>query len=79
MTEKINFQNIIEQFRASTDPIALMRQFIVQSGGYWTDPEDTTLFEIHFLGIAGAGYGASDAIKNWLDNAQSTNAVDMAA
>ena len=79
MTEKSNFQNILEQLRTSTDPVALMRQFVVQSGGYWTDPEDTALFEIHFLGIAGAGYGASDAIKNWLDNAQRTNAVDRAA
>ena len=79
MTEQINSQNILEQLQASTDPVALMRQFVIQSGGYWTDPEDTTLFEIHFLGIAGAGYGALDAIKNWLDNAQSTNAVDTAA
>jgi len=79
MTEKSNFQNILEQLRASTDPVALMRQFVVQSGGYWTDPEDTTLFEIHFLGIAGTGFGASDEIKNWLDNAKRTNAIDTAA
>ena len=70
MTEQLTFQNIMEQLRTTADPVALMRSFIVQSGGHWADHSDHTLFEIHFLGVAGVGIGADAAVQNWLANAE---------
>ena len=70
MTEQLNFQNIIEQLRTTTDPVALMRSLVVQSGGHWADHSGNTLFEIHFLGVAGVGIGADAAVQNWLANAE---------
>lgn len=60
----------MEQLRTTADPVALMRSFIVQSGGYWADHSDNTLFEIRFLGVAGVGIGADAAVQNWLANAE---------
>ena len=70
MTEQLNFQNLMEQLRTTADPVPLMRSFIVQSGGHWADHSDNTLFEIHFLGVAGVGIGADAAVQNWLANAE---------
>ena len=69
MTEQLNFQNIMQQLRTTADPVALMRSFIVQSGGHWADHSDNRLFEIHFLGVAGVGIGADAAVQSWLSNA----------
>ena len=70
MTEQLNFQNIMQQLRTTADPVALMRSFIVQSGGHWADHSENTLFEIHFLGVAGLGIGADAAVQNWLANSE---------
>ena len=70
MAEQLNFQNIIEHLRTNADPVALMRSFIVQSGGHWVDHSDGALFEIHFLGVAGMGVGADAAVQNWLAHAE---------
>jgi len=70
VTEQLNFQNIMQQLRTTVDPVALMRSYIVQSGGHWADHSDNTLFEIHFLGVAGVGIGADAAVQNWLANAE---------
>jgi hypothetical protein len=68
--EQLNFQDILQQLRKTADPAALMRSFIVQSGGQWSDHSETALFEIHFLGVAGVGVGADAAVQNWLANAE---------
>jgi hypothetical protein len=79
MTNQQDFQNIIEQLRSDTDPVTAMRCLVIQSGGHWADVNDNNLFEINFLGIAGLGYGAADAVAKWIENARRTNAVDTAA
>ena len=79
MTDHPGFQNIIKHLRSAADPVKAMRCLVIQSGGQWADHIEDTLFEINFLGIAGLGYGAADAVANWVDNAQRTNAVDTAA
>lgn len=78
MAEQLNFQNVMEHLRANADPVALMRSFIVQSGGHWADRDDSTLFEIHFLGVAGVGIGPDAAVQNWLANAE-TLRIDVEA
>jgi hypothetical protein len=78
MTNQQGFQNIIEQLRMDTDPVTatLPRHPVWRPLGRL---DDNNLFEINFLGIAGLGYGAADAVAKWIENAQRTNAVDTAA
>jgi hypothetical protein len=79
MARHHEIQHIIEQLRRDADPVTAMRCLVIQSGGHWADVNDNDLFEINFLGIAGLGCGAADAVANWIENAQRTNAVDTAA
>jgi hypothetical protein len=79
MARHHEIQHIIEQLHRDADPVTAMRCLVIQSGGHWADVNDNDLFEINFLGIAGFGYGAADAVAKWIENAQRINAVDTAA
>jgi hypothetical protein len=73
------FQNIIEQLRTDAGPVALMRSLVIQSGGQWADHIEDTLFEIHFMGTAGTGIGAHEAVKSWMKHAERQIGIDTAA
>ena len=79
MSDQDEFQSIIARVSNAGDPVNELRSLIVASGGHWSDVVDNALFEINFLGVAGLGYGAADAVEHWVQNAQSSNAVDTAA
>ena len=79
MSNQDEFQSIIARVSNAGDPVNELRSLIVASGGHWSDVVDNALFEINFLGVAGLGYGAADAVEHWVQNAQRSNAVDTAA
>ena len=79
MSDHNEFQSIIARVLNAGDPVHELRSLVVASGGHWSDVVDNALFEINFLGVAGLGYGAADAVEHWVQNAQRANAVDTAA
>lgn len=79
MSNQDEFQSIIARVSSAGDPVHELRSLVVASGGHWSDIVDNALFEINFLGVAGLGYGAADAVEHWVQNAQHANAVDTAA
>ena len=79
MSNQDEFQSIIARVSNAGDPVHELRSLVVASGGHWSDVVDNALFEINFLGVAGLGYGAADAVEHWVQNAQRANAVDTAA
>jgi len=79
MSDHNEFQSIIARVLNADDPVRELRSLVLSSGGHWSDITEDTLFEINFLGVAGLGYGAADAVEHWVQNAQRANAVDTAA
>ena len=79
MSDHNEFQSIIARDLNAGDPVRELRSLVLASGGHWSDAVDSALFEINFLGVAGLGYGAAAAVKNWVQNAQRSNAIDTAA
>ena len=57
MTTTDDYSHTIELLRAAADPVAAMHALVVASGGTWADDVGHSLFEIHFLGIAGTAPG----------------------
>jgi len=79
MSDQDEFKSIIARVSNAGDPLDELRSLVLASGGHWSDAVDSALFEINFLGVAGLGYGAAAAVKNWVQSAQRSNAVDTAA
>jgi|TARA_R100000935_G_scaffold19385_1_gene37267 hypothetical protein len=72
-------QQVVEHLRSATDRVAEMRRLVLESGGAWPDHEHDVLFEVCFLSIAGLGFGAKSAVKNWIVNAEQQFAIDKVA
>jgi hypothetical protein len=52
---------------------------VLESGGAWPDHEHDVLFEVCFLSIAGLGFGAKSAVKNWIVDAERQFSIDKVA
>ena len=57
-------------------PSTLLRRKVIELGGTWHDMDVTTLFEIHFMGVAASGWCAEDATQNWIKAAGQTLSID---
>lgn len=70
MSSEITLSPIVEQLRSVTDKVALVRDLVLEHGGFWQDPENQTgLFEIQLAGLAGIGPSAAAAVEDWLAQA----------
>jgi hypothetical protein len=68
---------VLDQIAHAKDPLGLMRELVLESGGTWIDAatvDRAFLFEVNLHGVRGFGLGASAAIDNWIANAEA--AVD---
>ena len=64
---------VLEQIALSKDPVGLVRELVLASGGTWIDAATVDmafLFEVNLHGVRGFGLGASAAIYNWIANAK---------
>ena len=70
---------VLEQIALSKDPVGLVRELVLASGGTWIDTATVDmafLFEVNLHGVRGFGLGASAAIDNWIANAKDAVARD---
>ena len=80
MIEVDKTRAVLQQISCARDPISLVRELVLDTGGIWVDADvvDMALiFEVHLYGICGFGLGTSAAINNWIANAEA--AVEGAA
>ncbi len=66
---------LIKEIMNSKDPISVVRQHVLKSGGFWNDTDvvnKSAIFEIHLYGVRGIGLGADEALKNWLLSARNS-------
>jgi hypothetical protein len=64
---------VLEQIAHAKDPLGLVRELVLASGGIWIDTatiDMAYLFEVNLHGVRGFGLGASAAIDNWIANAK---------
>ena len=68
-------RSVLDQFAHAKDPVGLVRELVLASGGTWIDAATVDmafLFEMNLHGVRGFGLGASSAIDNWIANAEAT-------
>ena len=68
-------RSILKQIAHAKDPVGLMRELVLASGGTSIDAATVDmafLFEVDLHGVRGFGLGASAAIDNWIANAEAT-------
>ena len=68
-------RSILKQIAHAKDPVGLMRELVLASGGTSIDAATVDmafLFEVNLHGVRGFGLGASAAIDNWIANAEAT-------
>ena len=73
---------VLNQIAHAKDPLGLVRELVLASGGTWIDTATVDmafLFEVNLHGVRGFGLGASAAIDNWIENAESVVASDEKA
>ena len=73
---------VLDQIALSKDPVGLVRELVLASGGTWIDAATVDmafLFEVNLHGVRGFGLGASAAIDNWIANAETVVASDETA
>ena len=66
---------VLDQIAHAKDPLGLVRELVLASGGTWIDASTVDmayLFEVNLHGVRGFGLGASAAIDNWIANAEAT-------
>ena len=66
-------RSVLDQFAHANDPVGLVRELVLASGGNWIDAATVDmafLFEVNLHGVRGFGLGASAAIDNWIANAE---------
>jgi hypothetical protein len=70
MSSEMILTPIVDQLRVVTDKVAMVRDLVLEHGGFWQDPENQTgLFEIQLAGLAGIGPSAAAAVEDWLAQA----------
>ena len=75
-------RSVLNQIAHAKDPLGLVRELVLASGGTWIDTATVNmafLFEVNLHGVRGFGLGASAAIDNWIENAESVVASDEKA
>ena len=73
MIEVDKTRAVLQQISCAKDPISLVRELVVDTGGTWVDADAVDMaliFEVHLHGVRGFGLGASAAIDNWIVNAE---------
>ena len=72
-------RSVLEQIAHAKDPLGLVRELVLASGGTWIDAATVNmafLFEVNLYGVRGFGLGASAAINNWIVNAEAVVVSD---
>lgn len=70
MSSEMILTPIVDQLRVVTDKVAMVRDLVLEHGGFWQDPENQTgLFEIQLAGLAGIGPSAAAAVEDWMAQA----------
>ena len=75
MIDVNNARDILDKFAFSKDPVSLVREVVLDSGGTQIDAatvDKAFLFEVNLHGVRGFGLGAPTAIDNWIANAEAT-------
>ena len=79
MIDVENTRSVLNQIAHAKDPLGLVRELVLASGGTWIDTATVNmafLFEVNLHGVRGFGLGASAAIDNWIANAEAVVASD---
>ena len=82
MIDVDKIRSVLDQIAQAKDPVGLVRELVLASGGTWIDAvavDMAFLFEVNLHGVRGFGLGASAAIDNWIENAESVVASDEKA
>ena len=72
-------RSILKQIAHAKDPVGLMRELVLASGGTSIDAATVDmafLFEVNLHGVRGFGLGASAAIDNWKASAKGLVNID---
>ena len=72
-------RSVLDQIAYAKDPLGLMRELVLASGGTWIDAatvDMAPLFEVNLHGVRAFGLGASAAINNWIVNAEAVVVSD---
>ena len=73
---------VLDQIAHAKDPLGLVRELVLASGGTWIDTAtvDTAfLFAVNLHGVRGFGLGATAATGNWIATAEAVVASHKAA
>ncbi|MDB2424027.1 hypothetical protein N9X05_19070 [Paracoccaceae bacterium] len=79
MIDVENTRSVLNQIAHAKDPLGLVRELVLASGGTWIDTATVNmafLFEVNLHGVFGFGLGASAAIHNWIANADAAVVTD---
>ena len=69
MIDFVETRLVLDQIAHAKDPLGLVRQLVLESGGIWIDAANAdmaVLFEVNLFGVRGFGLGVSAAIDNWI-------------
>ena len=79
MINIVKIRLVLIHIAHAKDPLSLMRELVLESGGTWIDTATVNmalLFELNIQGVRGFGLGASTVIDNWIANAETIIASD---
>ena len=79
MVDIVKTRLVLNRIAHAKDPLSLMRELVLESGGTWIDTATVNmalLFELNIQGVRGFGLGASTVIDNWIANAETIIASD---
>ena len=71
-----NLRGLVEPVVQSVDPLAALRERVIETGGQWADARSTDLFEISYAGITSIGFGPKEAAQNWISRAKAELSIE---
>lgn len=64
-------KDILADLKRTSDPVAVLRNWIVAEGGVWSDPERLPgIVEIQLAGLVGIGPSVAAAADDWIVQAK---------
>ena len=64
-------EDILRALEVASDPVAELRNRVLQENGLWFDPEEVRgIVEIQLAGLGGVGPSVAAAVDDWVEQAK---------
>ena len=64
-------EDILRALEGASDPVAELRNRVLQENGLWFDPEEVRgIVEIQLAGLVGVGPSVAAAVDDWVEQAK---------